>query len=54
MANKTSKSKTKRSPKGRRTHVRRLKQAIRKEANINSPQSSPAQPVRVHKIQDQS
>ena len=32
MAEKISKIKTKRLPKGQRTHVRRLKQAARKEA----------------------
>lgn len=30
MANKTSKAKPKRLPKGQRTHVRRIKQAARK------------------------
>jgi hypothetical protein len=54
MANKTSRTETKRLPKGQRTHVRRLKQAARKEASPNNPQYSPAQPVRVHKKQDQS
>jgi hypothetical protein len=54
MANKTSKKETKRSPKGQRTYVRRLKQAARKEAIINNPHSSPAKPVRVPKKQDQS
>ena len=54
MANKASKTETKRLPKGQRTHVRRLKQAARKEVTHNSPQSSPAQPVRVPKKQDQS
>jgi hypothetical protein len=54
MANKSSKTKTKRLPKGQRTHTRRLKQAARKEASINNPQSSPVQPVRVHKKQEQS
>ncbi len=32
MAKKTSRMKTKRLPKGQRTHVRRLKQATRKDA----------------------
>jgi len=32
MANKASKTKTKRLPKGQRTHIRRLKQAARKGA----------------------
>ena len=54
MTNKTSKTGTKRLPKGQRTHTRRLKQAARKEVGVNSPHSSPAQPVRVHKKQDQS
>jgi hypothetical protein len=52
MANKTSKPKTKRLSKGHRTHVRRMKQAARKELSINNPPSSPAQPMRVHKKQD--
>jgi hypothetical protein len=38
MANKTSKTKIKRLPKGQRTHIRRLKQAARKEAS--GPQGS--------------
>jgi len=50
----TSKTETKRLPKGLRTHVRRLKQATRKEANPNNPPSSLARPVRVPKKQDQS
>jgi hypothetical protein len=54
MTNKTSKTETKRLPKGQRTHTRRLKQAARKEVGANSPHSSPAQPVRVQKKQDQS
>lgn len=53
MANKTSKTK-KRLPKGQRTHVRRMKQAANKEISPNSPQSSPAQPMRAHKKQDES
>jgi hypothetical protein len=53
MANKTSKTETKRLPKGRRTHARRMKQAARKEASPNNPQYSPAQPVQAHKKQDQ-
>ena len=51
MADKTGKTKTKRLPKGQRTHARRLKQAARKEI---SPQSSTAQPMRVQKKQEQS
>ncbi len=54
MVTKTSQAKTKRLSKGQRTHVRRLKQAARKEISPNSPHASPAQPVRVHKKQDQS
>jgi len=54
MANKTSKLETKRLSKGQRTHVRRLKQAARKEVSTNSPQSIPAQTVRVPKKPDQS
>jgi hypothetical protein len=54
MTNDTSKIKTKRPPKGQRTYVRRLKQAARKEANLTSPHSTPAQPARAHKKQDQS
>lgn len=51
MANKTSKTETKRLPKGQRTHMRRLKQAARKEVGTNIPQSNPARRVRVHKKQ---
>jgi len=54
MADKTSKTKTKRLPKGQRTHNRRLKQAARKEISPNSPQTIPAKPKRVQKKQDQS
>jgi hypothetical protein len=54
MANKTSKVKTKRLPKGQRTHMRRLKQAARKEASTNSPHPGMVQPVRAPKKQDQS
>jgi hypothetical protein len=54
MTNRTSKSKTKQLSKGQRKHVRRLKQAARKEGSTYSLHSSPAQPVRVHKQQDQS
>jgi len=54
MVNKTSKTYTKRLPKGQRSHIRRLKQAARKEISPNSPRSSPARPVRVHEKQDQS
>ena len=54
MAAKNSMNKPKRLSKGERTHVRRLKQAARKEVGTNSPQSSPAQPVRAQQKQDQS
>jgi hypothetical protein len=54
MANKTSKTETKRLSKGQRTHVRRLKQAARKEANPNSSQSRTSQPFGVPKKQDQT
>ncbi|HSF80478.1 MAG TPA: hypothetical protein VLA49_04570 [Anaerolineales bacterium] len=53
-ANTIKTKKKKHLSKGQRTHVRRLKQAARKEAIINNPQSSPAQPARVPKKQDQS
>lgn len=53
MSDKKSKVQTKRLPKAQRTHVRRLKQAARKEAGMNTPQSGPPQPVRTHKAQDQ-
>lgn len=48
MADKISLKKPKKLSKGERTHVRRLKQAARKEVGTNSPQSSPVPPVRVH------
>ena len=54
MVNITSKTNTKRLPKGQRTHTRRLKQAARKEVGANSPHSSPPQPVRVQKKPDQA
>jgi hypothetical protein len=54
MADKISKVKPRHLSKGQRTHIRRLKQAARKDAGINNPSSSPAQPVRVHKKKDQS
>jgi hypothetical protein len=54
MANKPGKTNTKRLPKGQRTHIRRMKQAARKEASTTSPQSSPAQPTRAQKKQDKS
>jgi hypothetical protein len=54
MPDKIGKKKPRHLSKGQRTHVRRLKQAARKEASINNPSSSPAQPVQVHKKQGQS
>jgi len=51
MASKTSKTETKRLPKGQRTHMRRLKQAARKEVGTNNPQPNPTLLVRVHKKQ---
>jgi hypothetical protein len=39
MLNKTSKAKTKRLPKGKRTHVRRLKQEARKADTVYKPQN---------------
>jgi hypothetical protein len=54
MTNKTSKTETKRLPKGQRTHTRRLKQAARKEIGANTPHSGTVQPERVHKVKDQS
>jgi hypothetical protein len=52
MANKPGKTGKKRSPKGQRTHIRRMKQAAGKEAIINNPQPSPVKPVVVHKEQE--
>ena len=49
MTDKIIKPRIKRLPKGQRTHIRRLKQAARKEANIDNPQSSPARPLPVQK-----
>jgi hypothetical protein len=37
MTPKTNKTKTKRPPKGQRTHVRRMKQAALKDGTIYSP-----------------
>lgn len=53
MVETTNKTATKRLPKGQRTHARRLKQAARKEAGTNSPQSGPVKPVRIHKNPEQ-
>jgi hypothetical protein len=39
MSNKTSKTKTKRLPKGQRTHVRRLKEDARKAGVVYKPGS---------------
>jgi len=54
MADKNSKLKTRRLSKGQRTHVRRMKQSAGKEVGTNSPSSSAAKRVRVHKKQDGS
>ena len=54
MPDKQSTEKPKRLSKGQRKHIRRLKQAARKETSTTSPQSSPPKPVRVPKKQDQS
>jgi hypothetical protein len=43
---KTNKPKTKRRSKGERLHIRRMKQAQRKEATYTTPQVSPAKPVK--------
>ena len=52
MLNKSGKTNAKRLPKGQRTHARRLKQAARKEVTQVNTHSSPAQPPRVPKKQD--
>jgi hypothetical protein len=54
MTNKTSKTETKRLPKGQRTHTRRLKQAARKEIGANTPHSGQVQIKKDRKKQDQS
>ena len=54
MANKTSKTKNERLSKGYRKHVRQLKQAARKEANITSSQSITSKPIRVPEKLDQA
>jgi hypothetical protein len=54
MVNKTGKTEAKRPSKGQRKYIQRLKQAARKEAGTNRPHSGTAQPVRVHKKQDDS
>jgi hypothetical protein len=54
MSDKKSTKKPKRLSKGQRKHIRRLKQAARKEATTKNPQSNPPQPVRVTKKEDQS
>jgi hypothetical protein len=54
MSDKTGKKKPRRLSKGQRTHVRRMKQAAGKEVSNINPHSSTAQPVQVHKKQDQS
>jgi hypothetical protein len=56
MENKPDKTGRKRLSKGGRKHFRRLKQAARKEENLNNPQPKPAppQPDRAPKKQDQA
>jgi hypothetical protein len=54
MSDKTSKKNAKRLPKGQRTHIRRLKQAARKEGNLTNPQASRGKAVRAPKKQDGS
>jgi hypothetical protein len=55
MSDKKTKDSGKRLSKGQRKHVRRLKQAARKESNQNNPQSSrPPEQARVPKDQVQS
>ena len=50
--NKQSENQT--TPKGQRTHTRRMKQIAGKDAGITNPQSSPVASVRAHKKQDES
>ena len=52
MLNKSGKTNAKRLPKGQRTHTRRLKQAARKEVTQVNIHSSPVQPPRVIKKQE--
>ena len=54
MAEKTSKTKINRASKSHRTHVRRLKQAARKEIGANTPPSGPVPIKQDRKKQDQS
>ncbi|MFO7623424.1 MAG: hypothetical protein R6V73_03665 [Anaerolineales bacterium] len=54
MANKTSKTNTKRPSKGQRTYTRRLKQAARKDANITNPLLTPRKPAKAPKKKDES
>ena len=53
MAEKTSKTKINRDSKSKRTYVRRLKQAARKEIGTNTPHSGPVQIKQDRKKQDQ-
>jgi signal recognition particle subunit SEC65 len=52
MADKTSKTKPRRLPKGHRKHVRRLKQAARKAGIAYSRPESALHPSRVPKKED--
>jgi hypothetical protein len=56
MENKPDKTGRKRLSKGGRKHFRRMKQAARKEENLNNPQPRPAlpQPDRAPKKHDQA
>lgn len=55
MSDLTTKKKRVRPSKGQRKHIRRLKQAARKEANPNNPQPSRTpQPVRAPQNRDQA
>jgi hypothetical protein len=49
MADETSKTRSKRLPKGQRIHVRRLKQAARKAGTTHSWLASELRPARVPK-----
>jgi hypothetical protein len=54
MANRTSKTPTKRPSKGQAKHTRRLKQAARKEIGVTTPNISPVQPAKVQKVKDKA
>ena len=52
MSDQDNKKKPRRLSKGQRKHLRRLKQAARKEAGTKNPQSSLPLPVRVPRKQE--